>query len=76
MATDYIGIATLVSSLTASVVAGVGLWRSRANGKALVEVHDLVNDLSDKRDAATQKSAHAEGMIAGAEAEREHPTPG
>jgi hypothetical protein len=57
------------------MAAGQGRDAKLAAVDAKVDVvHDLVNDLSDKRDAATQKSAHAEGVIAGAEAERAHPT--
>lgn len=49
------------------------LARAQMGGQ-IAEVHTLVNGLSDKRDAATQKSAHAEGVIEGGDKERANPT--
>jgi len=69
---DYIGLATLLGSITSSVVAVVGLWRGRERDKKLAIVHDLVNGQSKKIEALTFQA----GEISGADKERAAPTTG
>lgn len=68
---DYVGIATLISSVTASVVAIVGVVRGAARDVKLAQVHDLVNGQSAK----IQQLAADRGFVEGGDAERANPTP-
>lgn len=67
---DFVGIATLISSVTASSVAIVSLVRGRDRDKKLDVIAHGVDGLSDKRAAA----AHAKGVRDGADDERANPT--
>lgn len=85
---DYQGISILLGAIAAlvTVLGGLGiqiatfrrqgrmeLAGQRRDGEIAV-VKGLVNGLSDKRNAATEKSSFAEGKLAGGDEERLRPT--
>lgn len=71
-ASDYILIAAFTAGewvlVSSSVIASLAtavvsiIQASKTNAK-LDEVHRIANSLSDKRNEATSKAAHAEGML-------------
>lgn len=87
-APDYQGLALLLGaagtflsvmvSLALSIATFLRQGRMERAGRArdgrIEEVHRLVNGLSDKRNAATEKSSYAEGKLAGGDEERANPT--
>jgi hypothetical protein len=73
---DFVGLATLISSATASISTLVILYRGRVRDKSIAQIAKGVDGMTEKLVAATAVSSHAEGVIAGHDAERENPTPG
>ena len=58
---DYIGLATLITSGTASVATIVQLFRGHARDIKLAGIHDLVNGQSEKLNTVIAKGSFAEG---------------
>jgi hypothetical protein len=57
-------IVTAIISIRSSFKIDAGKAVSEENKAAIEEVHKKVDGLGDARDAATQKSAYAEGVLA------------
>jgi len=76
MTFDFQGLASLIASVTGSIVALVVLRRQGRIEKQVNSTHDLVNGQSLKLDTAIKEAAFAAGEKAGTEGERvrsEHP---
>ena len=75
---DYQGIATLIASVTTSIVSLVALGRQRRNRDATDEklevLHKLTNGQSEKLNAVTQQLGIEQGKVIGANQERANPT--